>query len=127
MTTTDLSQFSVFAGCTKKDLQKIAGRQIMTQGAKGRECFFVVSGDVDVERDGESIGSVGPGELVGEIAMLVGGHQRMATARARTDCQVLIFSLEEFGQLLTDHPDVGTRIEKAAVQRLRDDLANAPS
>lgn len=137
MTTVDLSEFTVFADCTKKDLKKVsqlasdlfveAGRQITTQGAKGRECFFIVSGDVDVERDGKFIGSVGPGELVGEIAMIVGDHERTATARARTDCQVLIFSLDEFGQLLADNPEVGARIEQTAVQRLRDDLANATS
>lgn len=137
MTAIDLSQFAVFANCTKRDLKKIsrlasdlyveAGRQITTQGARGRECFFIVSGEVDVERDGEFIGSIGEGELVGEIAMIVGDHERTATAKARTDCQVLIFSLEEFGQLLTENPEVGNRIEQTAVQRLRDDLAGVTS
>ena len=129
----NIEDYELFAGLDKKELQKIgrlstamsvdAGRAVTVEGTRGRECFMVLSGTVGVERHGERVAAVGPGAVVGEIALLdSNSHVRTATATALSDTDILVFSAQEFRDLVAEHPTVAERIERAAVQRLVEDL-----
>jgi Cyclic nucleotide-binding domain len=65
------------------------GEILVEQGAPGAELFLLFDGVLAVERDGESIAEVGPGAILGEMALLEGGR-RTATLRAVTACRVAV-------------------------------------
>jgi CRP-like cAMP-binding protein len=65
------------------------GESLVEQGDPGGELFLLFDGVLRVEQDGEPITEVGPGALLGEMALLEGGV-RMATLRAVTAFRVAV-------------------------------------
>ena len=61
---------------------------LVEQGATGDEIFVLFDGVLGVEIDGEAVTEVGPGSILGEMALLEGGIRR-ATLRARTPCRIV--------------------------------------
>jgi CRP-like cAMP-binding protein len=82
---------------------------LVEQGEPGNELYLLLDGVITVEVDGEEIVEVGPGAILGELAVLEGG-KRMATLRARTSCRVGVIPAD-----LIDR----TAMEKIAAGRRR--------
>ena len=40
------------------------------EGVPGHECFIIIEGQAKVERNGEQVATIGPGDVVGELAPL---------------------------------------------------------
>ncbi|HTE70122.1 MAG TPA: cyclic nucleotide-binding domain-containing protein [Actinomycetes bacterium] len=59
------------------------------RGQRGDELFLLFDGVLRVEIDGEPVAEVGPGAIVGEMALLHEGR-RMATLRAVTPCRIAV-------------------------------------
>ena len=118
----------LFAGMRDRELERVAAladiidlpadRELMKQGDRGSEMFVVVSGAANVERDGESLGSVGQGDVLGEIALLDGGP-RTATVTLSEPCRMLVLARREFRELMDEFPDVRLHVLEAAARRLR--------
>jgi Cyclic nucleotide-binding domain len=66
-----------------------AGRTLVQQGERGDELFLLFDGVLRVEVDGKPVTEVGPGAILGEMALLHEGR-RMATLRAVTPCRVAV-------------------------------------
>ena len=66
-----------------------AGRTLVRQGEQGEELFLLFDGVLRVEVDGRPVTEVGPGAILGELALLHEGR-RMATLRAVTPCRVAV-------------------------------------
>jgi hypothetical protein len=66
-----------------------AGRTLVEQGQQGEELFLLFDGVLRVEVDGAPVAEVGPGAILGEMALLHEGR-RMATLRAVTPCRVAV-------------------------------------
>jgi Cyclic nucleotide-binding domain len=66
-----------------------AGRTLVRQGEHGQELFLLFDGVLQVEVDGEPVTQVGPGAILGEMALLQDGR-RTATLRAVTPCRVAV-------------------------------------
>jgi CRP-like cAMP-binding protein len=66
-----------------------AGRTLVEQGQHGDDVFLLFDGVLRVEVDGKPVTEVGPGAIVGEMALLQEGR-RMATLRAVTPCRVAV-------------------------------------
>jgi Cyclic nucleotide-binding domain len=66
-----------------------AGRTLVEQGDRGEELFLLFDGVLRVEVDGKAVTEVGPGAILGELALLHEGR-RMATLRATTPCRVAV-------------------------------------
>jgi Cyclic nucleotide-binding domain len=66
-----------------------AGRTLVRQGEQGDELFLLFDGVLRVEIDGRPVTEVGPGAILGELALLHEGR-RMATLRAVTPCRVAV-------------------------------------
>ena len=47
-----------------------AGEALITQGEEGQDLFLLLDGVVDVEIDGDEVAELGPGALIGEMALL---------------------------------------------------------
>jgi CRP/FNR family cyclic AMP-dependent transcriptional regulator len=118
----------LFANCNKTSLARIArlvdevqlpaGRVLTQQGRVGDEFFVIVEGKVRVERDSRSIDILGPGDFLGEIA-LVDHRPRTATAVCETRCRLLVLGHREFHTLLADSPAISNAVLKALAERLR--------
>jgi hypothetical protein len=65
------------------------GETLVEQGAPGDELYLLVDGVLAVAVDGEEVGEIGPGAIVGERSLLEDGT-RTATLTARTRCRVAV-------------------------------------
>jgi CRP-like cAMP-binding protein len=83
-----------------------AGNVLWTQGAQGDTMVILLSGEATVEQGGRIEATIGPGEWVGEVALL---HDvpRTATVRARTAvtyCELQREHVHEALSLTDEHP-----------------------
>ena len=93
-----------------------AGKQLLQQGGSPHEFFLILDGSVRIERDGAELNMQGPGDFLGEIALLDGG-QRSATATAVTPVRLLVLGQREFNtpaQRVPRHPQLGAHGSRAA-------------
>ena len=60
------------------EAQVPSGRALASEGRIGHSLFAIESGTADVVKAGETIGTVGPGDVVGEIAVYASPPDRFA-------------------------------------------------
>ena len=118
----------LFHGLRDRELERIsaladivdlpADRRIMSQGDRGAEMFVLVSGTAHVERDGKPLGDRGPGDVLGEIALLDGGP-RTATVTLAEASRLLVLARREFNALMDEFPEVRLHILETVAHRLR--------
>jgi CRP/FNR family transcriptional regulator, cyclic AMP receptor protein len=123
-----LSTVELFSGCSKKELQSVArlctplsveeGFVLTTEGTPGRECFVIADGKARVTIGGRKVGEIGPGECVGEMALL-DGRPRTATVTAESPMNTYVLSVSEFRSLLDVSPIIVRKIATSLAQRLR--------
>jgi CRP-like cAMP-binding protein len=123
-----LHEVGLFADCSTKELRSVArlctkldldkGFVLTTQGAPGRECFVISTGDAEVTIGNRVVARVGPGDCVGEMSLLDRGL-RTATVTALTPMTVYTLSAAEFRSLLGTNA-VTTKIMTTLARRLRD-------
>jgi len=70
------------------------GETLVEQGAPGDELYLLFDGVLLVEVDGEPVAQVGPGSILGERAVLEGGH-RKATLKALTKSRVAVIGKDQ--------------------------------
>jgi len=70
------------------------GETLVEQGAVGSDLYLILDGVLAVEADGSEVAEVGPGNIVGEMALLQEEGTRMATLRARTPSRVAVLAAE---------------------------------
>jgi Cyclic nucleotide-binding domain len=89
-------QLSVAVIDAKPQFRRLkAGRTLVQQGQHGDELFLLFDGMLRVEIDGKPVTEVGPGAILGELALLREGR-RMATLRAVTPCRVAVVPKDQF-------------------------------
>jgi CRP-like cAMP-binding protein len=99
------------------DLHVAAGRVLAREGEAAYIAYVIVNGQAAISVDGERVGIVGPGEMVGEMGLIDGGP-RAATVTADTDMDVYVIEPGRFGPLL-DRPEISKALLQAAIRRLR--------
>jgi Cyclic nucleotide-binding domain len=65
------------------------GQTLVEQGDVGSDVYLLFDGVLMVEIDGQPVTELGPGAVVGEMALLEGGR-RSATLRAVTPCRIAV-------------------------------------
>ena len=125
-----LKRVPLFAGCSQKELGEIAqladeldlpdARNLTRQGTGGWEFIVLVEGAADVFRDGRSVNELGPGDFVGEIA-LVTGKPRTATVRTRGPSRILVLTASAFRTLMRNVPSIQGKVIAALAARLQPD------
>jgi CRP/FNR family cyclic AMP-dependent transcriptional regulator len=129
-----LARVPLLAGLDADELERIAkvaiprsfskGDRVFHEGDESDACYVIREGEVRVTRehsDGRAIAlaTLGPGELVGELAML-DGEVRSASVEALVDGELLALPAGEVRALLGRHPDITVKLVAALVRRLRD-------
>lgn len=96
-----------------------AGHVLMRQGASGAEMFVVASGAVVVDRDGREVATLGPGSVVGEMALLSEGP-RTATVTTTEPSTLFVLAHREFHSLMDASAEVRDCVLKAVSHRIRE-------
>jgi CRP-like cAMP-binding protein len=65
------------------------GEHLTTQGEQADELLLLLDGVLHVDQDGNTRGTLGPGAIVGETAILQSGH-RTASLTAVTPCTIAV-------------------------------------
>ena len=74
------------------------GTTLCTKGERGRQAFLLVDGEATVHTANGAI-TLGPGEVIGEIAALDRSRRRNADVEATSAVSVLVFDLGTFCSL----------------------------
>lgn len=80
--------------------------------------YIVVEGDVDIVISDKVIETVGPGGILGEMA-LIDNKARSATAIAKTDCKLLPINKTHFVFLVQETPYFALQVMRTMAERLR--------
>ena len=95
-----------------------AGRVLIEPRAAGSGMFVIDEGTVIVQpRDVEPV-ELGPGEIVGELALLTADGTRTARVQAATDVRCLSLDRATLQQALEEEPKLAIALLQAAVERL---------
>ena len=70
------------------EVEAVEGEQLALEGDFGYALYAIESGTADVSADGKALGSLGPGDVFGEIAVLASGR-RTATVVATTPMRLI--------------------------------------
>jgi CRP-like cAMP-binding protein/ATP/ADP translocase/HEAT repeat protein len=126
-----LKKVSLFQGLTSRDLSVIAlhlqkvsraeGAVVIQEGDPGDSLFIIHSGRAGVYMDQQQVGSVGPGDCFGEMAVLTQGL-RMATIRAEADIQMWELDSKAFYEMMFDRTSIALEMMKLLSRRLRSKL-----
>ena len=122
-----LSKVPLLDGLDRRGLEEVgrladevdlpAGRVAARQGSSGDEFFVIIDGTVRIERDGELLRELGPGDFFGELALL-GKVGRTATATCVTACRLLVVGHREFHELLTRFPTIQGAVLESVAKRI---------
>ncbi|MEJ8567184.1 Crp/Fnr family transcriptional regulator [Elongatibacter sediminis] len=95
-----------------------AGTVLMEEGAEGNEMYVVVEGQVRVTLKNHELAVAGPGEIVGEMA-LINSDIRSATVVTLTDCRLAVIDQISFEALLRHVPDFSSHVMGVLAGRLK--------
>jgi CRP-like cAMP-binding protein len=119
----------IFSACTPEELMHVAGTttlrtanggdDVITEGELGaREFFVILKGEAHVTRDGRAVGTLGPGDFFGELA-LFDPAPRNATVTATTELSLAVLSHASFREALGEEP-IRDRVLTGMARRLHD-------
>lgn len=95
-----------------------AGTVLFREGDAGSTMIAVISGEVELDHAGHSVERVGPGGILGELA-LIDSSARSATATAVTAARVVEVDEREFRFLVQEHPTFALDVMRIMAMRLR--------
>lgn len=123
-----LSRVPIFSNCTPEEIAAIdeatqkqafmPGQLIVSQGTPGQAFYMILSGRVEIVRDGNSLGAFRPGDFFGEMSLL-DSAPRSATIRAIEPTECLMLSSWDFKALLERHPSIAVKLLEVLSRRLR--------
>ena len=95
-----------------------AGETIFKSDEPGDVMYLVTKGEVEILIHDKVIEEVGPGGVIGEMALL-DNAPRSATATAKTDCLLLSIDKERFQAQVTKSPSFALQVMRIMAERLR--------
>lgn len=124
-----LAELDLFSDLSKKEIKSVerlmtpttvaAGTEFIVEGEVGREAFLIVDGSASVWRRGRLVAEVGPGTVLGEMAVLT-GIPRTATVKAETDLEMRTLVRREFLGLLDTSPTMTRKLLVSTINRLQE-------
>ena len=97
-----------------------AGETLMAEGDFGHSLFLIESGTAEALHAGTKIGDLGPGDVVGEVAVLASGR-RIATVVATSPVQALAFFKRDVWGLEKEAPEAARRLRSAMEKHVAED------
>jgi CRP/FNR family cyclic AMP-dependent transcriptional regulator len=123
-----LRKVELFESMSDRDLERLArsfkqstfneGDVIATEGQRGVGFFVISEGTVDYSHQGDRIGSGGPGDYFGEVALIDDGP-RTASVTAATDVTAYGLTSWEFRPLVEESAGIAWELLQVMAKRLR--------
>lgn len=130
-----LKTTALFGSVPSEDLAPLArvatverfpsGAAIVAEGEVGDRLYVLIAGKVGVTVGGERVATLGPGEAVGEMAVL-DAAPRSASVVADDETTALCIGSEEFYEILHEQVEIAEGVIRMLTRRLRDASATAP-
>jgi CRP-like cAMP-binding protein len=121
-----LKSIPLFQDVPDDDLLKVAtfaeleshpdGAAVVREGGYANDFYAIEDGTAEVERDGQHLADLGPGDVFGEQALLE-GEQRSATVRATSPLRLIKISHWELDKMKRDMPAVVDELRKQVEAR----------
>lgn len=86
------------------------------------KAYIILSGSVSVRQHGEEIAQLGPGDIMGEAA-IVNHSLRTASVVALSPLELIHFTAEDLNRLAVEMPSFGEALERVAQERFAADRA----
>ena len=125
-----LKSVPLFAGCSKNELRQLAktadeidlrqGTVLTREGRPGREFFVLIDGTAEVTKKGKKIADLGPGDWLGEIALIT-DSPRTATVTATSPVDVLVITDRRFRSVVETMPSIALKVLACVGERLSTD------
>ncbi len=122
----ELKSLRLFDGLGKKERRLLAqradavdvpaGKVLAKQGRTAYEFFVIREGTASVQRNGEVVAELGPGDFFGEVG-IVTHRPRNATVTSRSSMKLLVITDQAFRGMERDTPTVAKQIEQAVEAR----------
>ena len=129
MEVSQLQRVSLFAEVPEESLAKIApftkidefpeGKTVIKEGGYSNDFFVIEEGTAKVERDGEEIASLGPGDVFGEQGLLE-RQARSASIIASSDLKVIKIEHWELSRMRKSMPEVVEQLQSKVEERTGD-------
>ena len=123
-----LKTIPLFAEVPDEKLRKIApfaetdefaeGQVVVKEGGYANHFFAIEEGTAKVERDGEQIGDLGPGDVFGEQGLLE-KQERSATVTATSRLRVIKIEHWELSRMRKTMPEVVEELQRKVEERNR--------
>jgi CRP-like cAMP-binding protein len=135
VTADEIRQLPLFAELSDAALERVVacgelenepGQVLVLPGDHGSGMFVVVDGTVTVELHRGQV-EVGPGGVIGELALLVPGATRVARARAATRTRCLCLPRDDFVWLVDTELPFARAVLRLVAQRLHDTIEGYPT
>ena len=124
-----LRNVPLFANLEDRDLEQLSkqlherrfaeGTEVTTEGSTGAGFFIIADGNANVSVGGEHRTTLGPGDHVGEIALIDDGV-RSASIIAATDLLCYGLTPWEFRPFVEEHPQVAWALMQVLARRYRE-------
>lgn len=125
-----------FSAFTPEEIAKIssAGTRVtlpegwapISERTGADKAYIILSGTVSVRQHGKEIAQVGPGDIVGEAAIL--NHSlRTASIVALTPLELIHFTADQLQRLAVEMPSFGEALEAIAKERFANDAERKQS
>jgi CRP/FNR family cyclic AMP-dependent transcriptional regulator len=103
-----------------------AGQVIFQEGEAGDVMYVVQAGQVNILLDGAPFDMAGPGDIIGEMA-LIDDRPRSASAVAATDCTLVPIDEQRFAFLVQQTPHFALTVMRVMADRLRRRMSDTTS
>ena len=124
---------SFFSAFTPQEIARIssAGTRVtlpegwapISEKTGADKAYIILSGTVSVRQHGEEVAQVGPGDIVGEAAIL--NHSlRTASIVALTPLELIHFTADQLNRLAVEMPKFGEQLEAVAQERFAHEQQN---
>ena len=94
------------------------GQILFSKGDTAKDLYVVESGRLEVFDGDQVLQTLGPDEIVGEMALIDGGP-RSASVRAAAKSVVIQIDEKRFLRMVSDTPYFALRVMRVMVERLR--------
>ena len=121
-----LAKLPLFGELDHHDLSHVAGwvtekrfadgDVLIEEGALPTDVYLIESGTVDVTHEEQLIASLGPGDVVGEIALL-DPQRRTATVTATSTVRTVALSVSDFASMDEEMPEITKQLREIAERR----------
>jgi CRP-like cAMP-binding protein len=111
----DLSTISHHVG----EVEMSEGEVLFEQGSIPYEMFVIEEGTAEVTKDGEALKTLGPGDVVGEIALLR-FQRRMGTVRVTSPLRAVTVSADDLHVIEEEMPEIAGQLRSIMAARERE-------